>query len=74
MDGWSYDYLLSLDDTNCKQRGLAAAAAQPSIDAAAKQLITTKGAAYTDFFAKHGSNTANTCSYVNWAYIESVDL
>jgi hypothetical protein len=72
MNGWSYDYLLSLDDTNCKQRGLAAAAAQPSIDAAAKQLITTKGAAYTDFFAKHGWE--KTCNYVSWAYIESVDL
>jgi hypothetical protein len=74
MNGWSYDYLLALDDVNCKQRGEAVASIEGDISSYAQQQIANKGSAYTNFFAQHGSNWEKTCSYVSWAYIESVDL
>ena len=42
------------------------------MDTYANTAISAKGAAYTTLFAKHGWE--KTCSYVSWAYIESVDL
>jgi hypothetical protein len=72
MNGWSYDYLLSLDNVNCAMRGKPVASIQSELDTYANQQISNKGQAYTDFFAQHGWE--KTCSYVNWAYIESVDL
>lgn len=56
MNGWSYDYLLSLDNINCKQRGEASASIQAGLTAYANQQISNKGAPYTDFFSKHGSD------------------
>ena len=72
MNGWSYDYLLSLDNVNCAKRGEAVNAISNELDAYAKTQIDTAGAAYTTLFAAHGWE--KTCSYVSWAYIESVDL
>jgi hypothetical protein len=74
MNGWSYDYLLALDDVNCKQRGEAAQSVAADIQNYATTQIANKGTGYTDFFKNHGSNWEKTCSYVSWAYIESVDL
>jgi uncharacterized membrane protein len=56
MNGWSYDYLLALDDLNCKQRGEAVATIEGDITSKAKSLIGNKGTGYTDFFSKHGSD------------------
>ena len=74
MNGWSYDYLLALDDINCEQRGKGAASIQSSLDQYATEQFASAGTAYSDFFTKHGGNSNKICSYVNWAYIESVDL
>ena len=38
MNGWSYDYMLALDDDNCKARKTARATIQPRIDAKASEL------------------------------------
>ena len=38
MNGWSYDYMLALDDDNCKARKTARATMQPRIDAKASEL------------------------------------
>lgn len=51
MNGWSYDYMLALDDTNCKVRKDARAAVKPRIDAnAALVAQNTTGGAIAPFF------------------------
>jgi hypothetical protein len=71
MNGWSYDYMLALDDTNCKARRDARATIKPRIDAKAAELA----AASPDikpFFDQYGWD--KYCGYISWAYIESIEL
>jgi hypothetical protein len=78
MNGWSYDFMLALDDTNCPTRAQARKAVQPQVDTAVKTIVTTQitdksaAAAMQVNLDKYGFSTY--CSYVNWAYTESIDL
>ena len=71
MNGWSYDYMLAMDDINCPAR-----AAQRSSVADQKEKLIADALkslpAMKTYFDQNGFE--NTCSYVNWAYTESIDL
>jgi len=70
MNGWSYDYMLALDNENCKLRGDARTA---NADAYAKIAIDAAGPKMNGFFGKNGGAEIS-CNYINWAYTESIDL
>lgn len=72
MNGWSYDYMLALDDTNCPYRGQMVNGIQKQMDDSAKEIIAANLQAMQQYVDKYGVN--GFCSYVNWAYTESVDL
>lgn len=73
MNGWSYDYMLALDDDNCPKRKQVRDAKKSQIDALVQEEV-----------AKHQlPDKINTlfkedwdgfCDYVTWAYTESVEL
>jgi len=70
MNGWSYDYMLAMDDTNCPKR----ANLRKDIDMKKKayDIANTDLPKMKELFDKHGWDTM--CDYVNWAFIESVEL
>jgi len=73
MNGWSYDYMLALDNENCKKRGDAWAAKAETWKKAAADLATAASPKLSPFFDANGG-AETVCNYVNWAYTESVDL
>jgi hypothetical protein len=72
MNGWSYDFMLALDDTNCPARGAARKAVQPQVDNAVKAIVTAQLPEMEANINKYGFSVY--CSYINWAYTESIDL
>ena len=42
MNGWSYDYMLAMDDTNCKARGTQRQTLTESLDKFAKETATAQ--------------------------------
>jgi hypothetical protein len=71
MNGWSYDYMLAIDDVNCEARGKARTVSQDAINKKIADLVT-ETPALKPFFDKDGAETF--CDYLTWAYIESIEL
>lgn len=72
MNGWSYDYMLAMDDTNCKARGTQRQTIADTLDKSAKDIAASQYPEMQQYFDKHGWR--DFCDYVTWAYIESVEL
>ena len=72
MNGWSYDYMLALDDINCPARAAARSTVDAQRQQAIKDTITQKLPDMMTYVDKYGFE--NTCGYVTWAWTESVDL
>jgi len=73
MNGWSYDYMLALDDDNCPKRKQAREAAKSNIDELVQaEVQKTSLADNIKAFFKHDWD--GFCDYVTWAYTESVEL
>ena len=72
MNGWSYDYMLAMDDTNCPARGNQRATLKDALDKSAKDIAAAQYPAMQTYFDKYGWR--EFCDYVTWAYIESVEL
>lgn len=75
MNGWSYDYMLALDDINCKKRGDARKTLASKLKANADEIAQTAqpSSKLPEFFSKNGG-AEKVCDYVNWAYTESIDM
>jgi len=75
MNGWSYDYMLALDDDNCPKRRKEreAAKTKSTVDTAVQALV--EKASLSDAIKSHlRSDWEGFCGYVSWAYTESVEL
>ena len=72
MNGWSYDYMLAMDDTNCPARGTQRQSLAADLDKSAKDIAASQYAEMQQYFDKYGWK--DFCDYVTWAYIESVEL
>ena len=73
MNGWSYDYMLALDDANCEAVKKARNNVRSDIDALVNKL--DKDSKVQALFDKYPKGEWRTlCNYVNWAYTESIDL
>lgn len=73
MNGWSYDYMLALDDDNCPKRKQARDGIRSSVDAAV-QAEVQKTTLSDNVKAHFKSDWEGFCDYVTWAYTESVEL
>lgn len=73
MNGWSYDYMLALDDDNCKKRS-DARKDKTITDSIATAITDAKklDANIGTYFDKDGAMTF--CEYISWAYLESIEL
>ena len=71
MNGWSYDYMLALDDVNCKKRQTARNAKSADLKKYAAEIANNSK--LSAFFDKNGG-AEKVCEYVNWAYTESIAL
>jgi len=69
MNGWSYDYMLALDNDNCPLRGNARAAQETHY----KTIADSLAGDLAKVFDSHGGFEP-VCSYVNWAYTESIEM
>lgn len=71
MNGWSYDYMLAIDDVNCparsKQRETVSQQVKDAQDNAVKAFP-----AMQQYVQKYGFS--QVCDYVRWAWTESIDL
>lgn len=72
MNGWSYDYLLATDDVNCPARGTKRDGIKSQINTIVTSTISKSLPAMQVLVDKSGIQ--NVCSYVNWAFTESIDL
>jgi hypothetical protein len=72
MNGWSYDYMLALDDSNCQARGTQRQSIATKLDNSVKAIAADQLPDIQTHFDKHGWR--DFCDYVTWAYIESVEL
>jgi hypothetical protein len=72
MNGWSYDYLLALDDENCPTRAAQRKTVNDKVEASAKSIAAAQLPEIQQFFDKYG--WSDFCDTVNWAYTESVVL
>ena len=73
MNGWSYDYKLALDDINCQARANARKDLLKNFPSTANSIADQKGTpAIKEFFSKYSWD--KFCSYIQWAYTESIDL
>ena len=75
MNGWSYDYMLAMDDENCPKRAKAKADAKTksTVDTAVKALV--EKASLPDSIKSHlRGDWEGFCDYISWAYTESVEL
>lgn len=73
MNGWSYDYMLALDDDNCGKRKTSRAAKKDQIDALIQEEVA-KHQLPDNINAHFKSDWDGFCDYVTWAYTESVEL
>jgi len=72
MNGWSYDYMLAMDDQNCPARGTQRQTISDKLKNSAKSFAAADLPAIQPYFDKYGSE--EFCDYITWAYIESVEL
>ena len=72
MNGWSYDYMLALDDVNCQARANARKDLVKNFNTTANEIAAKTAPKMTEFFTKYGWESF--CSYIQWAYTESIDL
>jgi len=72
MNGKSYDYMLNLDDSNCKERSTQRAAVEAERLQAVKDVIAQRLPDMQSYVDKSGFE--NVCGYVNWAWTESIAL
>ena len=73
MNGWSYDYMLALDDDNCPKRKQQRDGEKSKIDA----LIQAEAAKHQlpdNVDAQFKADWDGFCDFVTWAYTESVEL
>lgn len=75
MNGWSYDYMLALDDGNCPKRNQEREPKRQQMKDSADDIATTlyPTGHLKKLFADHGG-AESVCEYVNWAYTESIAL
>lgn len=73
MNGWSYDYMLALDDENCQKRKQGRDAVKSKIEELV-QAEVQKSALADNVKAHFKSDWEGFCDYVTWAYTESVEL
>mmetsp|Transcript_9811 Transcript_9811/g.16524 ORF Transcript_9811/g.16524 Transcript_9811/m.16524 type:complete len:276 (+) Transcript_9811:393-1220(+) len=72
MNGWSYDYMLALDDDNCAKRQSERAAIAQQVKEGVDKVAKDNLPEVQQFFDKYGWESF--CDYVSWAYTESVEL
>lgn len=72
MNGWSYDYMLALDDTNCPARKAVRDNAQSAIESSVKKIAKENLPEVQPFFDQFGWR--DFCNYISWAYTESIQL
>ena len=72
MNGWSYDYMLALDDDNCPTRAAQRKTVHDQVEANVKAIATAEMPEIQQYFDKYG--WSEFCNTVNWAYTESIEL
>lgn len=73
MNGWSYDYMLALDEDNCPKVKQARDANKNKLDAAIQTEVQKYQ--FAENIKEHfKSDWDGFCDYVTWAYTESVEL
>mmetsp|Transcript_39710 Transcript_39710/g.60855 ORF Transcript_39710/g.60855 Transcript_39710/m.60855 type:complete len:180 (+) Transcript_39710:364-903(+) len=72
MNGWSYDYMLALDDDNCPKRGKARSALTAQLKNESYAIADKTYPGAKTYFDKYG--WSDFCNYMSWAYLESVEL
>ena len=72
MNGWSYDYMLGLDDINCPPRGISRQTIAQKNKDVVTDIIKKSLPAMQDYVDQFGFE--KVCGYVNWAYTESIEL
>jgi len=73
MNGWSYDYMLALDDDNCPKRKQARDAVKSKVDALVQEEVQ-KHQLPDKINAQFQQDWDGFCDYITWAYTESVEL
>jgi hypothetical protein len=71
MNGWSYDYMLALDDVNCPARATQRQSVSQQVQDAVNNAVKTYPA-MQQYVTKYGWSPL--CDYVRWAYTESIEL
>lgn len=71
MNGWSYDYMLALDDVNCPARATQRATVAANVQSA-KDAAKTAYPAMDTYINTFGFD--QVCDYVRWAVTESITL
>lgn len=73
MNGWSYDYMLALDNDNCPQRAAQRETVHDQVEANVKTIAAaSEQPEIQQYFDKYG--WSDFCNTVNWAYTESIEL
>ena len=72
MNGWSYDYMLAVDDVNCEERAKQRATVQTQVDDKVKEVVSAKLPEFQELIDTYGWETL--CENIQWAYTESIDL
>jgi hypothetical protein len=72
MNGWSYDYMLALDDDNCPTRAAQRKTVHDQVETNVKAIATAEMPEIQQYFDKYG--WSEFCNTVNWAYTESIEL
>lgn len=73
MNGWSYDYMLALDDDNCPKRAQVREAGKADLATAINNAVNASTLA-DDIKEHFKTDWEGFCDYVTWAYTESVQL
>ena len=78
MNGWSYDYMLAIDDGNCPTLKSEKAKIAAEIKQLDDDAITNSGMSDAEKSAMRGligqSTFVEFCDYISWAYTESIQL
>ena len=72
MNGWSYDYFLAIDNTNCPLLdNIYSQAVKDDINNVIQGDIKNIPETHQKYFTE---NWENYCDFITWAYIESIEL
>jgi hypothetical protein len=76
MNGWSYDYMLAIDEGNCPTLKTNRAAIADQILKQDQDAITNSSMSEDSKTAMRGllgtSSFTEFCDYISWAYTESI--